>query len=252
MGLGGLAYNEIILQCYILEPVIDQTSNTLTKAERHTDKQAIPVLSIPSYQMDSSPRQPSSSPVSSPVSGPAIPTPFSPNSNHSNINTTPGSALTPTSRPSVRATLLLKQIQQQAVHSPSFIKDHGLERYSCHQLSPQSLQGLGQDSTNSGNEDLDLEKYEIDSDLDEEEEGEDEEGAEEGDEEEEEQREQEPCQQEKSQDIVTPGRPIDSPRHAPRVRQVQQAIRGVGNGSIGRVEVDMVFVSACVSGQFFT
>lgn len=41
-----MAYNEIILQCYVLEPVIDSTSQSLTKTEMYTEKQIIPLLPL--------------------------------------------------------------------------------------------------------------------------------------------------------------------------------------------------------------
>jgi hypothetical protein len=90
--------------------------------------------------------------------------------------------------------------------------------------------------------DRDLEKYEIDSDL--EDEDEDEEDHDEGGEDD----IAEPSQN--SSQEISPRRPVEnrSLQHSPRLRNVQQALRGMGNGSIGRVEVDMVFVSACVSG----
>ena len=229
-----MAFNEIILQCYVLDPVIDSTSNTLTKVEMHTEKQVIPLLSsqaIPQVRANIAAPTPTCLPSSSqdpqgfetPTSSPTRPT---------------------TSRPSVRATLLVKQLQQQVTRSPSFIREHGLESYSSPQRPPitkepsTALNDSTHDLRSSQQEisDVELEKFEIDSDVDEEEED----------------QEEELSDKEEEDPETLPGNHGDAVNNtSPPVRRIRKPHigRGNANGSVTRAEVDMVFVSGCVSGD---
>lgn len=233
IGLGGMAFNEIILQCYVLDPVIDSTSNTLTKVEMHTEKQVIPLLTSQATSQETANITASTStclPSSSqgpqgfetPTSSPTRPT---------------------TSRPSVRATLLVRQLQQQVTRSPSFIREHGLESYSSPQRHPitrepsTALNDSTHDLSNSQEDisDVELEKFEIDSDVDEE--GED--------------QEEELSDKEEDQEILPESHGDAVNKFSPPARRIRKPHlgRGNANGSVTRAEVDMVFVSGCVSGD---
>jgi hypothetical protein len=249
IGLGGMAFNEIILQCYVLDPVLDSSSNTLTKTEMHTDKQILPLLTPPT-------------PAPAPV------TPGASSAQQESVSVSPSASSTrpTTSRPSVRATLLVKQLQQQAIRSPSFVKEHGLEGYSSYQSSPQRAPPLSRASslgngngngdgegekeeTNDEEEDtsdVELDKFEIDSDLEEGEGEEEEQGGES-----EEECEEEPLETEgtaAADAVQEASRPVTGTAVGKRRVRKQHLGRGNVNGSVSRAEVDMVFVSACVSG----
>lgn len=211
IGLGGMAFNEIILQCHILEPVLDTSSLTLTKTELHSEKQALPLYSNPESRAPPPASQPleshdtltldTSSPPMSPIVG----------------------------RPSVRATLLLRQIHRQTTRSPSFILEHGLDGYSSY--TPQKTDPADPDELSDG----ELEKFEIDSDI------EDDDAT-------------NTANQSSNSDsrgshstVIQSGESSSLPNS--RVRQL--VMRGKDTlGSIGRAEVDMIFVSGCVSGIY--
>ena len=53
-----MAYNEIILQCYVLEPVFEANSSTLTKTEMFTEKQIVPLLLLSSNSQQQQLQQP--------------------------------------------------------------------------------------------------------------------------------------------------------------------------------------------------